>query len=41
MDIGKTVREITLEPIPEDVPIQEPSPDVEPVVVPEKEPVGV
>jgi hypothetical protein len=40
MDIGKEVREVTFEPIPEVAPIEEPI--VAPVIPePEKEPVGV
>lgn len=33
-DIGKERKRIILEPIPEDVPVEEPSPAVEPTVAP-------
>jgi hypothetical protein len=40
MNIGEEKREVTFEPIPETIPVEEPSPYLEPVTEPELEPVG-
>jgi hypothetical protein len=37
-DIGKTIRRIELEPIPDDIPLAEPVPEVVPAAVPEPVP---
>jgi hypothetical protein len=39
MDIGRPVREVEFEPIPEEAPVQEPAVEPAPVVEPEREPV--
>jgi hypothetical protein len=43
MDIGKEIKEVEFEPIetPNQVPVEPAAPAVEPVQVPQEEPVGV